>query len=244
MGAGAGKSEISASSKVLEKNQKEEMDEMEREETEFDDNALKESTPSMSYFFSKVNLMSLQKSIQGDFFSELRKEDSMMFSNVSYQRLHPMGFGLSRADFKRPLPLPITPRKDGWRLHTNYGGVYTSTSTNEIYNPLQSKAFQGVIDKSLINKPIQTGSELRVPGDFLLLSKRQQKLTKMISDQNIAVFCCKGNNPSNFSRRNILIDYALFYNSKIRIAVLTEGEGPFASEVLYSTNDRCPAIVA
>lgn len=122
-----------------------------------------------------------------------------------------------------------------WRLHNNYGAIFTIHTLEDHYFPHMDKLIEGIMDERYLRR--KSNFNLEDPYDKCLSKKAI--LQKMLGDNSIAAFSVKGNDLEK-SNNKICVDYFVSFNSNTRITVLTEGEGPFAAEI---SNYSCRRIV-
>ena len=133
-------------------------------------------------------------------------------------------------------------KRPHWRLHDFFGLVYSVHSSSDFYFAHDEKLFDGMLDERYVRK--KSSRSLHQESDLGLdrgndLMSRKQLMQKMLADNSVVAFSVKGNskyNPTN----QIAVDYLLTFNGHMRIALLIEGEGPYAAEI---SNYSCRRLI-
>ena len=123
----------------------------------------------------------------------------------------------------------------GWKVHANYGTVFTVQTSNDYYFKHDEKLVDGIMDEKYLRKKTNINMDDSIEGE---LSKKQQ-IQKMLADNSLVAFTAKGNHSLTNSPK-INVDFLIAFNSNMRLTVLAEGEGPFASEL---SNFSCRRII-
>ena len=125
-------------------------------------------------------------------------------------------------------------KEEEWKLHGMYGAVFTSENSDLSFDQGDEKPADGVADPQFFNKKkIRDFKETLFNSSMMMGEEEIPKsfkpyISRFLADNNLVALSLKGNQESLPS---ICIDYHIAFGNGFRVALLTEGEGPFASQV-------------
>lgn len=123
-----------------------------------------------------------------------------------------------------------------WKVHSNFGTVFTVQTSDDHYFKHDDKLIDGIMDERYLRRKSNMQLQESPEG---ALSKKQQ-FQKMLADNSLVAFAIKGSHTLTTSTK-INVDFLVAFNENMRLTVLAEGEGPFASEL---SNYSCRRIIS
>jgi len=160
------------------------------------------------------------------------KVDQNFYKEFLFEDLFPT-IGVIDAATSDPSPL-----LEELKAHSSYGAKYSILGAKYKYAPLDTKHNEGLVDpgfvrKKLLQHKLYPNTKIKLPKTKL------EFVQKAMIENGISAFSIKGNEKWNHTTANS-IDYIVLFNEGMRIAVLTEGEGPYGPEL---SNYCCQRIV-